>query len=479
MSCGLCLTNLQETDAFIEVNTVTSLRFHSLTQCLGVMLLLSLSGCKATQAPASRAPSATSLAAAPESRSVQVVAQPHISVPTTVLTGLDVLEANHFLVLQGKRIGLLTHPAGANRKGVSAVEVLRHAPGVNLVALFGTEHGVYDELPASSIYPDHKDAITGLPIFSLYNGKTHRPTKAQLKGVDALVVDLQDIGVRSYTFTGAMKQVMEGCFENNVEVIVLDRPNPLGGLKVDGPLLDAPWLGSALVNEFPVPYVHGLTIGELARYAKETPGILRIPEVARVKGRLTVVPMVGWQRKMRWPDTGLTWLKTSTNIPTYAAVMGYPMTGLGTIMGHFSSGVGTQYPFRGIYNQNIRTDVLKKELENFNIPGLQYRVVSVPTTKASKSGQGLFVEVADWDLWRPTELNFYMMKLTCKYDGKNPYALAGKTATDGFIKHVGSSAFFHELAQKGARIDVEAYMKRWQAEDAQFQQKTRVFWLYH
>ena len=201
MSCGLCLTNLQETDAFIEVNTVTSLRFHSLTQCLGLMLLLSLSGCKATQAPASRAPSATSLAAAPESRSVQVVAQPHISVPTTVLTGLDVLEANHFLVLQGKRIGLLTHPAGANRKGVSAVEVLRHAPGVNLVALFGTEHGVYDELPASSIYPDHKDAITGLPIFSLYNGKTHRPTKAQLKGVDALVVDLQDIGVRSYTFT--------------------------------------------------------------------------------------------------------------------------------------------------------------------------------------------------------------------------------------------------------------------------------------
>ena len=455
-------------------------RFRSLIiRGLCLMILMSLCGCHATQTPGAKlAPaSSSSYSAAIENKS-KSSSTLHVEAPSSVLTGLDVLEAGHFLILQGKRVGLLTHPAGANRRGVSAVDVLRHAPGVKLVALFGTEHGVYDELSASTIYPDHKDAITGLPIFSLYNGRTHRPTKAQLKGIDVLVIDLQDIGVRSYTFTGAMKQAMEGCFENNVDVVVLDRPNPLGGLKVDGPLLDAPWIGAALVNEFPVPYVHGLTIGELARFVKETPGILRIPEISRVKGHLTVIPMVGWQRKMRWPDTGLTWIKTSTNIPTFAAVMGYPMTGLGTIMGHFSSGVGTQYPFRGIYNQNIKTDVLKKDLENFNIPGLQYRLVSVPTTQASKSGQGLFIEVADWDLWRPTELNFYMMKLTCKYDGKNPYALASKVASDGFIKHVGSSTFFHELAQRGSRIDIEAYMKRWQAEDSLYQQKTRAFWLY-
>jgi uncharacterized protein YbbC (DUF1343 family) len=406
---------------------------------------------------------------------------PNIETRREVMTGLDVLEAGNFIVVKGKRIGLLTHPAGADRHGESAIDVLRNAPGVRLVALFGTEHGVYDQLPASTIYNDGIDPRTGLKVCSLYNGRVdlmHRPTKAQLQGIDALVIDLQDIGVRSYTFTGAMKQAMEGCFENNVEVIVLDRPNPLGGLKVDGPPIDPEWIGPALVNAFPVPYVHGLTIGELAKFAKETPGVLHISEAARLRGRLTVVPMTGWRRSMRWPDTGLVWLKTSTNIPDFSAVMGYPMTGLCAYVGHFSSGVGTQYPFRGVYNPLVKSDVVKRELEALKIPGLQFRWVSVPSARTGKPATGLYVEVNDWDEWRPTELNFQLMRLACRLEPKNPFLFISKGEMESFLKHMGSTAFYRDISARGAKVDIEAWLKRWQVEANAFQESTRRFWLY-
>src|SRR5665213_1517594 len=283
---------------------------------------------------------------------------PRIDLPQHVMLGIDVLEAEGFAPLRGKRLGLLTHPAGVDSRGISTVDILRHAPGLKLVALYATEHGIYGTLPAGmtgnvGLFSDQVDRRTGLMVYSLYNGRTHQPTAAQLKGIDALVIDLQDIGTRSYTFTGAMKQAMEGCFANKVEVIVLDRPNPLGGLKVDGPIIDPQLVGPNLVNEFPVPYVHGLTIGELARFAKGQPGMLRLPDAVRESGRLTVIAMRGWHRNMRWPETGLTWVPTSPYIPDFSAVVGYPMTGLGCFMadlpnpvGGFRSGVGNEYPFR-------------------------------------------------------------------------------------------------------------------------------------
>jgi uncharacterized protein YbbC (DUF1343 family) len=198
------------------------------------------------------------------------------------MLGIDVLESNGFAPIRGKSIGLLTHPAGVDMHGTSTIEVLRHAPGVHLVALFAPEHGLRGEYPAGANSLDHVDARTGLMIHSLYHGTGTRPTRAQLAGIDAMVIDLQDIGVRSYTFVSAMKVCMEGCFENGVEVVVLDRPNPLGGLKVDGPPLD-PQLVS-YVGEFRVPYVHGLTIGELARMAKAAPDILKISDAVREGG---------------------------------------------------------------------------------------------------------------------------------------------------------------------------------------------------
>jgi len=337
---------------------------------------------------------------------------------------------------------------------------------------------------SGKIFNDQVDPRTGLMVYSLYNGRTHQPTAAQLKGIDALVVDLQDIGTRSYTFTGAMKQAMEGCFLNHVEIIVLDRPNPLGGLKVDGPIPDPQWLGPNLVNEFPVPYVHGLTIGELARLAKDQPGVLRIPEAARLAGRLTVIPMRGWRRDMRWPETGLTWVPTSPYIPDFSAVVGYPMTGLGSFMGDtpnlggFRSGVGSDYPFRGISNKYLKSETLEAVLDGLHLPGLGFRRVSVPDAKTGKPATGLFIEVTDWDAWQPAELNFYLMKLDCKFSPRNPFAAAPPLVANGFLKHMGSNALFKDLVAHGANVDIVTYLRDWRAKAKLFQEQSRRFWLY-
>src|SRR5882672_10185617 len=307
--------------------------------------LLALAGCSSTKPPAAKpAP----LFVPPV---VTAPAPPKENLPPVML-GIDVLEADGFAAVKGKRIGLLTHPAGVNRRGISTIDVLRRAPGVQLVALFAVEHGLYGDLPAEKPFPDKIDLRTGLMVYSLYKGNLVRATPAQLKGIDALVIDLQDIGTRSYTFSGAMKVAMEACFEAGKEVIILDRPNPLGGLKVDGPLLDANRMTD--VGRFRVPYVHGLTIGELATMVRNElpPGGLTISDAARAKGKLTVVPMRGWTRSMRWPDTGLPFIGTSGLVLDFEACEGYPMTGLGCgptpAPDGFRHGVGNQHPYRGL-----------------------------------------------------------------------------------------------------------------------------------
>jgi uncharacterized protein YbbC (DUF1343 family) len=438
--------------------------------------LLGLAGCSATPPPQA-APAAPAQREAPTP-----VPTPAFDPAHPVMLGIDVLQAEGFAPIAGKSVGLLTHPAGVNMRGESTIDILRRAPGVHLVALFAPEHGVYGEYSSGVNFPDHVDPKTGLMVRSLYNGikvdgVANRPTRAQLKGVDVMVIDLQDIGSRSYTFTGAMKVCMEGCFENGVEVVVLDRPNPLGGLKVDGPPLDPQWEGN-YVSEFRVPYVHGLTIGELAKMAKEAPNVLKIPAAARENGRLLVVPMRGWRRGMRWPDTGLRWVPTSPYVPDFSAVEGYPMTGLGCERGGFRSGVGTAYPFRGISFHGVRLETLERELDALDIPGVGFRRVSVPDPKTGKPELGLYVEIKDWDQWRPTELSAYMAKLACKFSARNPFAAMTPAEVRSFLIYWGSTAFYNDLRTRGAAIDVAAHVRDWQARDAIYQQESRRYWLY-
>lgn len=396
------------------------------------------------------------------------------------MLGIDVLESQAFAPIKGKRVGLLTHPAGVNRQGVSTIDVLRRAKDAQLVALFGPEHGIYGDEKAEVIIPNRVDRRTGLPVFSLY-GKTRKPTKAMLKDLDAMIIDLQDVGTRSYTYVSAMRYTMEACFENDVEVIVLDRPNPLGGLKADGPPLDAKW--KSYVGAFRVPYVHGLTIGELARMAKEAPGVMDVSDKVRARGRLTIVPMRGWRRSMRWPETGLNWVPTSPMIQDFSAVVGYAMVGLGTYFDPrnkfdlgFRHGVGTQYAFRGISHRTVKSEVIERELRALKIPGLSFRRISVPG-KDGKPATGVFVEISDWDDWNPTELSFYLMKLACRIDPKNPFNVSD-TSAGGFLRHMGSESFFRVLQRDGANTDIAAFVAETQKQAQIYQSLSKRYWLY-
>jgi uncharacterized protein YbbC (DUF1343 family) len=404
-----------------------------------------------------------------------------------VMLGIDVLEAEGFATVKGKRLALLTHPAGVNRQGVPTVEVLRRAPGVKLVALFGPEHGIHGDAPASAKVADTTDKRTGLPVYSLFPPR--RPTKAMLKDIDALVIDLQDIGTRSYTFAAAMRWAMEGCFENNIEVIVLDRPNPLGGLKADGPPLDAQWAKQNYVGAFRVPYVHGLTIGELARMAKEAPGVLAVSDEVRKRGKLKVVTMRGWTRAMRWPETGLKFIATSGMIQDFEAVQGYPMTGLGSYFDPspkvnfdlgFRTGVGKAHPFRGLSHKRATLDVLDKEFTALQpkLPGVRFQRVTAPNSKTGQNGNGLYIQIADYEAWRPCDLNFWMMKLACKFSPQNPFAPMRGRDVSGFMRHMGSQAFMDDIIAQGANVDVEKWLKQWREQAQVYQEQSKRYWLY-
>lgn len=394
-----------------------------------------------------------------------------------VMLGIDVLEEMRFSPLQGKRVGLLTHRAGVNRSGVRTVDVLRRAPGVRLVTLFAAEHGLDNTHSAEKQVGHSVDRSSGLPVVSLYAGHILKPTPAQLSGIDALVIDLQDIGTRSYTFISMMKTAMEACFESGKEVIVLDRPNPLGGLKVDGPMLDANLMSD--VGRFRVPYVYGLTIGELARMVRDTPppGGLAISAAARSRGKLTVIPMRGWTRSMRWPDTGLRWIPTSTYITDWSSVQGYPMTGLGCIIGGFKHGIGTPHPFRLLRHDRISDAVLEKELRALNLPGLQFRRVNAAGANG-RPATGVHVEITDYNAWEPTRLSLELMRLACRIDGGNPFASATGAQERTFNIHVGSTTFFNDLSRSGARTNIDSWVRNWREQARTFQAQSRRFWLY-
>jgi len=435
--------------------------------------LTGLSGCH-SNAPAEKPTPARTLPAPPPAPTPAVV-QPSSPVEFPVMLGVDTLEASGFKAVAGKRIGLLTHVAGVNRRGERTIDVLRRAPNTRLSCLFSPEHGLNGDVKASVNIDNGVDARTGLPIYSLF-GKNRKPTPDQLKGLDAVVIDLQDIGVRSYTFNVVMRYTIEACFENNVEVIVLDRPNPLGGLKVDGPRLDPEWFSG--VGAYRIPYVHGLTMGELAKMAASEPGVLAVPESVRRKGRLTIVPMRGWKRSMRWPDTGLKFVPTSPLVRDYPAVMGYAMVGLGCEFSGFKHGVGASYPFRGITFKNIPAERLIRDLTALNIPGLAYRKVTVNDADG-KPKEGVYIEVADWQAWRPTELSFQLMRLACRYDPPNPFTkIDGKDARS-FNIHVGSTAWWNALRRDGAQVNVGSFISAWTTDARAYQQLTRKYWIYN
>ena len=384
--------------------------------------------------------------------------------------------------LRGEKVGLVTNQAGVNRYGESTIRVLHtrgRRAGVNLVALFGPEHGIYGDVPAEKIVADQKDTRLGtkLPVFSLYGG-TRRPTPEMLRGITKMVIDLQDVGSRSYTFVSCMRLVMEACFEAGIPVLVLDRPNPLGGLKTDGPMLDDKW--QSYVGMYPVPYVHGLTIGELARVALHE-NWLKLSEKARSRAKLDVVKMGNWKRSMLWRDTGLDWIPTSPYIANPDAAEGYAMTGLGCCIGKFSHTFTASReplrlvrPFRFLGYPGKNEREMADLVNSFRIAGLR----GVPAVLGNGTAKGALLAVSDWRIFRPTEISFHMMRQCCAWEKRNPFADARGNDKSLFLKHLGDEKFFNALCREGAKIDIKAWCSRWEARAAEFRRTVADYRLY-
>ena len=221
--------------------------------------------------------------------------------------------------------------------------------------------------------------------------------------------------------------------------------------------------------------MHGLTIAELARIAKHSPGWMETPNATREQGKLSIVPMQGWSRNMLWTQTGLRWVPTSPYIPDLSAVLGYAMTGLGAQEGGFSHGIGTPYPFRLLRYTGKSPAAIKAALEAKNIPGLSYRIVETQSA-AGAPVTGVYVSVIDWARVRPTELSFHMMQLAAAWSSNNPFA-ASKNPTL-FNKHVGSTQWWNEIKQRGAQARVNAFVNQWAQQAQNFQNEAKRFWLY-
>ena len=313
-------------------------------------------------------------------------------VETPVWTGLDVLREEGFQRLAGAHVGLVTNQTGQARDGATAIDLLAAAPGVELVALFSPEHGIRGVMdgPVSS----SRDTRTGLPIHSLY-GETRRPTADMLQGLDTLVVDLQDVGARFYTYATTMAYLLEAAAARGLRVMVLDRPNPIGGVDVEGPILDESSTG--FTGYFPSPVRHGLTLGELARLFNTE---------REIGAELEVVAMRGWQRETWFDQTGLRWVDPSPNIRNLHQALLYP--GIGAIEGsNLSVGRGTDTPFEQIGAPWIDGPELARELNTRRLPGVRVYPLRFSPHSSRFAGElceGVFFIVTDRDAVRPVRL---------------------------------------------------------------------------
>lgn len=395
------------------------------------------------------------------------------TVPFTFKLGIDTLAGDAYSTLRGQRVGLLTHPAGVNATGISTIRLLHRAKSVNLVALFGPEHGIRGNEKANEHVGHSTDRETLLPVFSLY-GPTRRPTEEMLRGIDTMVVDLQDIGSRSYTFISTLRYTMEECFRAGVQVVVLDRPNPLGGELLDGPFMERDWM--SFVGAWQIPYVHGCTIGELALMGAKQPGVLDLTDRERRRGRLTVIPMKGWKRSMKWPQTGLRWVPTSPAIPDVSAALGYTMTGLGTQIGPFSHGYGTRYPFRLIQFRGRSPEAIAAALSRRRIPGMAFPIVSFQ--HRGQARRGVYTKVTDWQRFQPSLLSLHLMQLTTEWSEPNPFATANTQQRNLFLKHFGDSAVLQQLVENPQALDIAAIHRNWDARNRKWANSIRKYLLY-
>lgn len=386
-----------------------------------------------------------------------------------IKTGIEVLKEQKFKCLEGKRVGLITNPTGVDNNMVSTIDILHAAPNVELVALFGPEHGVRGDVHAGDKVENSADASTGVPVFSLY-GKTRKATPEMLQGIDVLVYDIQDIGCRSFTFISTMGLAMEAAAEAGIEFVVLDRPNPLGGDKVEGNLTEDKFV--SFVSQFKIPYLYGLTCGELAL-------MLNGEKMLGGQCKLHVVKMKGWKRKMDYSDTGLQWIPSSPHIPQAESSFFYPVSGILGELGYMSIGVGYTIPFQMFAAQWVEAEKFAARMNALNLPGLKFRPIHLKPFYATGKGenlQGVQVHIMDNKKARLSEIQFYVMQeLATLYPDKAVMKHADEKRFNMFDKVCGSDQIRLRFSERHQFDDIKDY---WYKDVDSFKKLSGKYYLY-
>jgi len=319
----------------------------------------------------------------------------------SVKTGLDLFEKNWPKKLKGSRVGLIIHPASVNRRLEHAVDLLMESKNIELKALFGPQHGIRGETQDNMVeWEGFLDANTGIPVFSLY-GHTRKPEPAMLKDIDVMVIDIQDVGSRYYTFIWTMELCMQACLEMNKSIVILDRPNPIGGHVIEGPVLDMSY--ASFVGLRPLPIRHGMTIGEIGNYLWNE----FYPSLD-----FHVIPMQGWKRKMWFADAGLPWIMPSPNMPALDTATVYP--GMCLLEGtNISEGRGTTRPFEIFGAPFIEPDMLVNHLKEFKLPGVVFRPLYFQPTFQKYAGKlcgGAQIHVINRERFKPFKTGAAILK---------------------------------------------------------------------
>jgi uncharacterized protein YbbC (DUF1343 family) len=388
-----------------------------------------------------------------------------------VRTGLEELMESDFALLKNKRVGLITNPTAVDHNYSTTTDLLFNASGVKLVALYGPEHGVRGDMSAGEQVGTTIDPVTKLPVFSLY-GKTRKPTSEMLKGIDILVYDIQDIGSRSYTYISTLGLAMEAAAENNIPFVVLDRPNPLGGIRMEGAVTRPSFM--SFVSQYPVPYIHGLTVGELASFINGE-GLLH----NGIKCDLTVIRMNGWKRSMMFEDTGLPWIPTSPHIPHSITAFYYPATGIVGELYVVNIGVGYTLPFQLFATEWIDADSLAESLNNLELEGVYFRPVHYRPYYSVLQGQvihGVQLHLINLSEAPLTLLQFYILQEAHRlWPGKDVFRLCEKSRLDMFDKVCGTDQVRLQFEKD---FLVDSILELWNGDIQEYRQKAQKYLLY-
>lgn len=390
---------------------------------------------------------------------------------TPVQTGLERLKTDPPALIKGRRLGLLANPASVDSGFVHAARIIHDLFPGRLTTLFSPQHGFHAEKQDNMIESPHgTDPQWGIPVYSLYS-RTRIPTRDMFKDVDILIIDLQDVGTRVYTFMYTMSYCLEAAAQNNIGVLVLDRPNPIGGIDIEGNILSQDC--TSFVGRFPIPMRHGMTMGELALMFNQAFGI---------HAELVVHPMAGWQREMVFPETGLPWVAPSPNLPTPSAARVYPGQVIfeGT---RVSEGRGTALPFELVGAPYLDPDALLDALvEQETLPGVVFRPVCFEPTSGKWAGspcRGFQLHVTDVRTFKPYRTSLALLRQIIRHHPDQfewqspPYEYDYDSPPINLI--LGSSHLARDLAGPASITHLET---RWQQELDRFDQLRQPYLLY-